>query len=76
MIKSLAVAAILAIGLSGVAFADDAAPAAAPAMAKPMMHKGMGKGNMCYHTVGGKKVWHKSATACGGGMKKMAGKKK
>jgi hypothetical protein len=67
MIKSLAAAAVLALGMSGAAFADDAAPAAAPA--KPMMH--MSKGFMCYHTVAGKKVWHHSAKACGGAMKKM-----
>ena len=63
MIKSLAAAAVLAIGMSGVAFADDA-PAAAPM--KPMMHKGY----MCYHTVAGKKVWHHSAKPCAGSMMK------
>ncbi|MGO9770547.1 MAG: hypothetical protein ACLPSW_13520 [Roseiarcus sp.] len=57
MIKSLAAAAIFAVGLSGIAFAQEAAPAAA-APAPMMHHKTMAKTPMCYHTVNGVKHWH------------------
>ena len=62
MIKSLAAAAVLAFGMSSVAFADDAPAAAKPAMSKSYM---------CYHTVKGKKVWHKSSAPCAGSKMKM-----
>jgi hypothetical protein len=67
MIKSLVGAAILAIGLSSVAYADDAAPAAAKPMAKTAPHHKMAPKStapakpMCYHTVKGKKQWHECA---------------
>jgi hypothetical protein len=74
MIKSLAAAAILALGMSGAVFDGAVAKTAQGKAAHSKSMQAKSNGHMCYHTVKGKKMWHNSAKACSGGkmaMKKM-----